>query len=476
MSNFDSNLRECFGFSQIMLSEFFKVSIARKLISPKFPIGVEIKYRPFFIIAFLYLLIIVGSCTPLNNISTRNSNNTQSDSQQEMHDEKVETKQIISSNEKNSINEPVILENDAIIRNNITIILSKNDSFDIVSQFINVVELAVYQKKLKNISFDIKLYNNSSELDDFIKENSSPGKIFVGPLNSSDTSILKKYCNEGVIFFSFSSNKELAHDCIYLVNFFPENEIRTVFNYFPENSKIAFLYPENIYGFGINETIDQIAEQSNSVIVNRTSYNENLTNAAEAIKELGKYELRKYELDRQKKILATRNDDKSKKRLIKLERFQTTQDYDFTHVLIADYGLRLLQVAPLLAYYDIDPNIVKFVGTGAWDDKVFYDEPTLNGSIYPGIEFEKRKELTENYYNLYGETLLRTSTLPFDLIGLLTYVIDNNFTISLLYKLLNEDNTKFSGIDGSFYFLNNAIERDLSILKIEEGKAVVVSK
>ena len=86
------------------------------------------------------------------------------------------------------------------------------------------------------------------------------------------------------------------------------------------------------------------------------------------------------------------------------------------------------------------------------------------------------KELTENYYNLYGEKLLRTSTLPFDLIGLLTYVIDNNFTVSLLYKLLNEDNAKFSGIDGSFYFLNNAIERDLSILKIEEGKAIVVSK
>ena len=33
-----------------------------------------------------------------------------------------------------------------------------------------------------------------------------------------------------------------------------------------------------------------------------------MSNVRGAIKELGKYELRKYELDRQKKILATRNE------------------------------------------------------------------------------------------------------------------------------------------------------------------------
>ena len=252
--------------------------------------------------------------------------------------------------------------------------------------------------------------------------------------------------------------------------------MRTIFKYFPDNSKIALLFPENAYGFGINKTIDDIANQSNSIIINRASYNENLSNASQAIKELGKYELRKYELNRQKKILASRRDKESKKRLIKLQRFQTTKDLDFTHVIIADYGLRLLQIAPLLPYYDIDPNIIKFVGTGAWDDEVFYDEPSLKGSIYPGIEFKKRKQLVDDYYDLYNEKLLRTSTLPFDLVGLLTFVINNKYTIKSFYDLLDESDIKFSGIDGSFYFLNNAIERDLNILKIEDGKATMISK
>ena len=72
----------------------------------------------------------------------------------------------------------------------------------------------------------------------------------------------------------------------------------------PENSKVAIVYPENAYGYKINELVDSVSERSKSVIINRASYKENLENVRTAIKELGKYELRKYELNRQKKILA----------------------------------------------------------------------------------------------------------------------------------------------------------------------------
>ena len=89
---------------------------------------------------------------------------------------------------------------------------------------------------------------------------------------------------------------------MYLINFFPEDDLIALFNHFPEGSRIALLFPENAYGYYINYIIDPIAVESSSLIVNRASYKEDLTNAREAIKELSKYELRKYELERQKKI------------------------------------------------------------------------------------------------------------------------------------------------------------------------------
>ena len=137
--------------------------------------------------------------------------------------------------------------------------------------------------------------------------------------------------------------------------------------------------------------------------------------------------MRKYELNRQKQILSSKKDEKSKKRLKKLERFKTTSDYDFTHILIADYGLNLLQVAPLLPYYDIDPNIVQFMGTGVIDDKTFFYEPSLQGAIFPGIPETRRINIINNYMEIYDDEFLRISTLPYDLMGLINFIYTKEY-------------------------------------------------
>ena len=46
---------------------------------------------------------------------------------------------------------------------------------------------------------------------------------------------------------------------------------------------------------------------------------------------------------------------------------------------------------------------------------------------------------------------------------------------SNVIKLLNNPNKKFDGIDGNFYFKDNMIERDLNILKINNGNSFVIN-
>ena len=313
MSNFDSILSECFGFSQIITSQLSRVLIALVLMSPRLPIGVETIYRPFFIILFILFFILLPSCAPVNNISNDTTKTTNDIAKQNLPNEELKKNKIntlTKDNKKIDGNNPVL---DSLIQKNVTIILSEEDNADIVKQFINIVELSVYQKKLQNISFEIKIYKDKEELDKILKNKDLSGKLFIGPINSKDTKLVGGLCDKGAFFFSFSSKKDLAKDCVYLVNFFPENEIKTIFKFFPKNSKVALLYPENEYGFNINKIIDEIANTSESIIVNRASYSEDLSNAPLAIKELGKYDLRKYELNRQKKILATKKDAQSKK-------------------------------------------------------------------------------------------------------------------------------------------------------------------
>ena len=376
--------------------------------------------------------------------------------------------------EKTKNDEDKILE-DIVLDKTIIALFAKDDNNETTKQFLNTYELGIFNLDVNDISIQIEIFENEKDLLNIIDKNLIPGRIFLGPIQSKYSKNLNNYCDDNVIFFSYSSKSSIANDCVYLSNFFPKNELSQLLLYLKEDAKVALLYPENEYGYLINSFIDDIIFESPAILVNRSSYKNDLSNVREAIKELGKYELRKYELNRQKQILSSKKDEKSEKRLKKLERFKTTTDYDFTHILIADYGLNLLQVAPLLPYYDIDPNIVQFMGTGVIDDKTFFFEPSLQGAIFPGVPEIKRINLINKYTEIYEEEFMRFSTLPYDLIGLINFIYTKKYNFSDVIKLLNNPNKKFDGIDGSFYFKNNLIERELDILEINNGNSFVIN-
>ena len=400
--------------------------------------------------------MFIVSCAPVNNISP---------DKVLRKNPPAENKQVIM--QKDEIN---ILENQQI-NSNVEIILPANSNKNITKNLINSFELSIYKKEIDNISLKINRYENLYDLENFLKLKALPGTIFVGTLTSEASQIVKKFCSKKILFFSFSADKSLADDCVYLVNFFPEDDLVALFNFFQPDSKIALLYPDNYYGNNINKIIDPIALKSKSIIISRASYNEDLSDARNAIKKLGKYELRKFELERQKKFLKNKDDEISKDALKKIQKFETIGNVDFTHLILPDYSIRLLEIAPLLPFYDVDPVKVQFVGTGVWDDKLFFDEPSLQGAIFSGIEEGKREQFIEDYMDVYQTIPMRTATIPFDLMGIISYIIDNKLSVEGAYSLLNDRRIKFDGVDGKFFFKNNSIFRELDILQIYDGSA-----
>ena len=126
---------------------------------------------------------MLASCAPVNNITKDENEKT----------ETVASAQILieSNTEQGSVKleekKPSFIIPDESLQNNITIILSKKDRPEIVNQFINIIELAVYQKEIQNISFSIKIYENKNELNEFLANQNLAGKVFIGPLNSLDS-------------------------------------------------------------------------------------------------------------------------------------------------------------------------------------------------------------------------------------------------------------------------------------------------
>jgi len=427
-------------------------------------------YKPITIFSILPIFIFIVSCTPVKNEFLKKARDNRSVETQSDIDALDEASN--GTLEKND-NKDFIVENfkNITLNKEIEIILPKYDNESITNHLINSLELAVYKKKLSKVILNINFYEDTKELKKILNSTAKPGKVFIGTLTSKSALEVKNFCNSGILFFSFASDKKIANDCVYLINFFPEDDLKALFNFFPKDSKIALLYPENSYGRNINNIIDSIALNTEVLLINRASYKEDLSNARNAIKELSKYELRKYELSRQKEILQNKDDDISKKALKKIERFETIGRLDFTHLLLPDYGIRLLEIAPLLPFYDVDPNLIQFVGTGVWDDKFFFDEPSLQGAIFPGIEEKERKIFFKDYELAYNKKPIRTATIPYDLLGVINHMINKEMTLKEAYNLLDSEDVKFNGIDGKFYFIDNVVFRELQILKIKKGEA-----
>ena len=114
------------------------------------------------------------------------------------------------------------------------------------------------------------------------------------------------------------------------------------------------------------------------------------------------------------------------------------------------------------------------MGTGVWDDEVFFHEPSLQGAIFPGIPKEKREDYFNQYLQIYNEKPIRTITIIYDLVGLLSYIVSNQLTTYSTINLLNDNIVTFDGMDGKFSFEDNLIKRQLYILKISNGTAQLI--
>jgi len=420
------------------------------------------------ILLIIYCLFLY-SCTPQGL-----DNKVGQKTIEENKDEKTYISEINSANNQN--NNAEVIENSLNKQTNrsnktILVVLPSEGKYKYISDsFINTLEIAFFDLNNNSITFNFSSYENKKDLESIFLKHQEANQIFIGPLTSEDTSFINKFCKKNIIIFSFASDRSLAKDCIYLFNFFIEDDLRTIFNFLDEDSRVALLYPNNKYGNYVNSIIEDFSKDSSSILIYKLSYKEDLSDIRSIIKQLGKYEYRKNELKRQKNILKKKKDEISIASLKKLEKFETIGEIDFSHLIISDGNIRILELAPLLPFYDIDPERVGFIGTGLWDERSFFDEPSLQGAMFPGIEESNRINFINKYIELYHVPPPRIATLMYDLSSLINYLLKNFNDVEKIKTFLDKDNN-FFGLDGGFSIQNNIVKRNLSILKIKDGKA-----
>jgi hypothetical protein len=139
----------------------------------------------------------------------------------------------------------------------------------------------------------------------------------------------------------------------------------------------------------------------------------------------------------------------------------------FQVLLLPAGGDDLRMLAPVMLYEDIDPLLVKFIGTGLWRDPSLAREPALAHGWFAGPEPDARARFEAVYEEIFETEPSRLAGLGYDAASLAALLAAEGagFTAARL-----NDPEGFLGVDGLFRFRENGtIERGLAVYTVRRG-------
>jgi len=279
---------------------------------------------------------------------------------------------------------------------------------------------------------------------------------------------------------AFSSDRTVVGNGIYTMGFFPGDEVRRVMEYAATKGarRFALLAPRGPYGDAVLNAMQAATWNLGVEVTHAEFYDPQASDFSAPVKKIANYESRRQALEDQRHTLKERGDEVSALTLRRLENLQTLGNPPFDALLVADGGKRLVAVAAMLPFYDIDPKKVKILGTGQWDDDGLGAEPALIGGWYAAPDPAARRAFSDQYLDAFGNRPHRLATLAYDAAALAVVLSaqgrEQNRAEPYERAILAQPGG-FAGRDGIFRFqVDGAAERGLAVLEVGRRDATVI--
>ncbi len=277
--------------------------------------------------------------------------------------------------------------------------------------------------------------------------------VVIGPLFSNSVSAVKPLLKASNIpVLSFSNNIDVAEPGVWVLGYLPEQQITQLVDFAVARGKQNFgiLSSNSQLGKKItNATIDQLAEYGLSA---RTVFElDNISQIEQGdllsrIKTFAKYV------------------DTSKDPL-------TLPPPAYDTVIIAGDTDFILQVAPILSYYDLGPDRALFMGIDKWNQPKMLNEPSLQNAVLTlpkRPEEEKFNKVWQSEFTFESSDLAKIS---FDASALVIATVLANSSIPLSDDLANQPG--FIGFSGQFKMSQSGLtERVFEIMEISDNLLV----
>ena len=302
--------------------------------------------------------------------------------------------------------------------------------------------------------------------------------VILGPLLGTSISAIAPMSQAAnVKVVGFSSDQTVTGEGIYTMGFFPENEVKRVVDFAIKKGKKRFaaIVPNGLYGQAVVDALRYTVTTLGAEVDRIFFYDIQAQDFSDVVRELANYDSRRQALIDQRSELEERDDDIAKRALKRLEKMQTLGEVPFDSLLLAGGGERLLAIAALLPFYDVDPKKVRMLGAGQWDMPDLGVEPALRGGWHAGPPPEARADFVKHYKSIYGVKPHRLSTLAYDATALVAVMAQAEGGPDFSNEVLTAK-SGFWGRDGLFRFLNNGtVQRGLAVMQVETRSLKVIS-
>jgi ABC-type branched-subunit amino acid transport system substrate-binding protein len=266
-------------------------------------------------------------------------------------------------------------------------------------------------------------------------------EVIVGPLFGPSAQAIAPIARDrGVPVLSFSTEKSVAGNGVYLLSFLPQNEVRRVVGFAAANGHHAFaaLLPQTTYGDVTGAAFQDSVNGVHGTLVDVERFT---SNAGAVAEPAGK--------------VAHSGADA---------------------VLIAERGTMLRAIAPTLSFDGATKDKVKLLGTGLWDDDpALAREASLEGAWYAAPAPNADAEFIAKYRGAFNAAPAQLSSLAYDAVSLVALLSQgapyHRFTAAALM-----DPNGFSGVNGIFRFnADGTSERGLAVLEMTANGPIVAS-
>jgi ABC-type branched-subunit amino acid transport system substrate-binding protein len=295
-------------------------------------------------------------------------------------------------------------------------------------------------------------------------------RLIIGPLLAAEVEAVKPVARAASVpVVAFSTATQLAGDGTYLMGFLPRQEIERVvaFAHSRGVNRFAVIAPRTPYGDVAVEAL-RGATQANGATLERVEiYDPGAQDLTPSVQHL---------------VGATMDPAVRAKILSKPGAAGAAAAAElpeivipFDAVLVPEGGTRLKSVAPLLPYYDVEPEKVHFLGTGLWDEPGLGTEPALAGGWYAAPPPGARADFDQRFRELYRRPPPRLATLAYDATALAAVLARNASGPDFSPAALTNP-SGFAGVDGIFRLRpDGLIQRGLAVLEVHRNGNTVIS-